>query len=1560
MRAPANPSISHLGRLVITCAVALSAAAIPTIPAVADEPTGALVSELAAVDEAGVPEFEAAPQGVDAAAVLDDGAASGEGASADGTPTLASYLSSGMLRVSADVALVDGDDEAVEPVVGSFTVDGLTYAIVGEGEVALVAVSPRTLAGGLVGGSAGSSSGADGAEGPDADSDAGSDASGAGEPAVLTLPEVISYDGSDYSLTAIGPRALAGCDAATVVVPASVASVDQAAFEGSSVASVEVADGNPDLSSYDGMLFDAEQTSLLLVPEGKQGAARVPSTAEVVDPSRFSHSAGVDAIDVEAGSAAYSSRNGCLYDASGETLLRVPAGATDIQIADGCATVAAGSMEGCASLATIHAPASVVEVSSSVGGVGSESRADGSFGEVPKLGSIRVYADGALEPWESTGLEVGSASDVGSAAADRASVRPHVTVYSSSGAFYRSIDTSCVYDKWSNQEVFTSHAPGIDIRYKDPNALGLFYMRDGYLNIHAKKVLEDGSSYMSTYKYYHNNGGSADGGAISACISFLDADGEIVRSGELKSGFAWSPDLTNVTEVIIIIGANAPRAIDLKGGTKSAAVTWDWADQNLDSFSNRMVAPTKAGCTFAGWRITTTVTDNRVRALKKIFWVNQNKLSQSDWPDYAGKKIPLTWTAIWKVPIEIWDGAGTTKIASATVTHFPASDEGTPLGLPSKDAVKTYFRAGYKAKGYKTYKKDKFEHTYTFGQQDPEILDAEYPEGRKLLIYEEPITYKVKTCSKTGGDQGTITLTYDYVEPEPHKNLKGMLPNLTGLYNDGKSKYDYGAAVTKGYTAVGWSTKKNSSKADYEFGLTKPNLSTTQDEVVTIYLAEEKNEATFDPNGGVARVYDSDVQDEETGTTTGKYVANWDWKPKTYAQETAVWPEGGAISWNRDYGTSRIFQKVEATRTGYRPNGFKATDKDGKEFSATSGNLVRGATYQVQWEPIECAVTLDPNGGSGGTASVRATYDQVLPAASMPVRPGFKFEGYYDSPTGGTCYYRSDGQPVTAWDKDQDKCTLYAFWTEGSFAAGTTTIDVNGYDRAASSFIDRDLTDIDGVARLSHYDLKGHPEWLEDYALRGHFTDPTWAASRLEGGMNVARMPWPSATTYHLVYAGRFRSSYILAGNAATGASMPVDIASIGWARDPEGRTRLPEGYALTEDEGTIYAIWPSYAARLDPRGGSGEPQVQGTVGKVLPTIPAEELPTMPGYSFDGYWIDNMPARHYSHLQCWVADPGNPDAGAIRVYDAEGVSSYVWDFSWGAGFNAHWAANAYRVTFDPAGGAWGDAGAGEAASAAFDQDVTLAAAPKRAGYVFAGWEVTGPDGAAYSFDAGATLAGGKLKAAEGDASAVPISYGERAVEGQEPATTATFTAKWVADLRVDVPISVDLDLTVDWEQGRVVASGPDGSEHATGEFRSWSSGEVQVAAFGQEAATAMGHRQSALGLFASGDEAKAENLSKVSLALSADADGAQALSFPLSGLYELPADRPPHDAMASPQDLSSLDLVVPPASSAASPGTLRVRYGIDCAADLPLSDVAIDDRPRPILRLVYRVGLANP
>ena len=327
MRAPAVSPARPLGRLALTFVALMLATASMTTFAKADEPSDAGTDGEAAVVAGVVGGIgpEAAGESADGASGAGDRAALAAGSEPAEVPTLAGYLSAGMLRVSADVPLM-GDDEAIEPVVGSFTVDGLTYAIVDEGQVALVAASPRTLAGGLVGGS-----------------DVGSDAEGAGEPAVLALSDTVSYDGSQYSLTTIAPRALAGCTVDTVIIPASVATVDQAAFEGSPVASIEVADGNPDLASYDGMLFDADRTRLLLVPEGKQGAARIPKEAEVVDPSCFSHSAGVDSIDVEAGSAAYSSRNGCLYDAAGEALLWAPFDSAGVSTGDGDDRLAASS-----------------------------------------------------------------------------------------------------------------------------------------------------------------------------------------------------------------------------------------------------------------------------------------------------------------------------------------------------------------------------------------------------------------------------------------------------------------------------------------------------------------------------------------------------------------------------------------------------------------------------------------------------------------------------------------------------------------------------------------------------------------------------------------------------------------------------------------------------------------------------------------------------------------------------------------------------------------------------------------------------------------------------------------------------------------------------------------------------------------------------------------------------------------------------------------------------------------------------------------------------------------
>ena len=203
----------------------------------------------------------------------------------DGTSLVSEALVGKPVRFVNQVVPLDGQ----VPVLGSFAVDGMVYAVTGEGTVELVAVAPSFLAGSLAVGS-------DGTEGEEAS-----------EPVVLEIPESVEHDGVAYSVTSIGPRTFVSCGADVVRIPASVASVDEAAFRGSSVGSVEVAEGNPNLASYEGVLYGADFSSLLLIPEGKKGVVRIHSNTSAITPEAFSHCASVTSVEVDAGGGTPSS-----------------------------------------------------------------------------------------------------------------------------------------------------------------------------------------------------------------------------------------------------------------------------------------------------------------------------------------------------------------------------------------------------------------------------------------------------------------------------------------------------------------------------------------------------------------------------------------------------------------------------------------------------------------------------------------------------------------------------------------------------------------------------------------------------------------------------------------------------------------------------------------------------------------------------------------------------------------------------------------------------------------------------------------------------------------------------------------------------------------------------------------------------------------------------------------------------------------------------------------------------------------------------------------------------
>ncbi len=88
----------------------------------------------------------------------------------------------------------------------------------------------------------------------------------------------------------------------------------------------------------------------------------------------------------------------------------------------------------------------------------------------------------------------------------------------------------------------------------------------------------------------------------------------------------------------------------------------------------------------------------------------------------------------------------------------------------------------------------------------------------------------------------------------------------------------------------------------------------------------------------------------------------------------------------------------------------------------TSGEVI------ITYLGVEYTIALSDEGGSGGSGSTKAYYNENMRVVSVPSRAGYIFAGYWDATSGGTQYYNASGTYVRAWNKGQDT-TLYARWT---------------------------------------------------------------------------------------------------------------------------------------------------------------------------------------------------------------------------------------------------------------------------------------------------------------------------------------------------------------------------------------------------------------------------------------------------------------------------------------------------------------------------------------------------
>lgn len=132
--------------------------------------------------------------------------------------------------------------------------------------------------------------------------------------------------------------------------------------------------------------------------------------------------------------------------------------------------------------------------------------------------------------------------------------------------------------------------------------------------------------------------------------------------------------------------------------------------------------------------------------------------------------------------------------------------------------------------------------------------------------------------------------------------------------------------------------------------------------------------------------------------------------------------------------------------------------------------LTEGLTLYAIWTPKTYTVTLNKDGGSGGPASVTATFDEAMPSATMPTKSSSSFLGYFTEKNGaGTQYYDADGNSMNNWTTASN-ATLYAAWGPTSTPEGDCNLDFwffNSADATANSKSNNDLVFKNMVAASS-------------------------------------------------------------------------------------------------------------------------------------------------------------------------------------------------------------------------------------------------------------------------------------------------------------------------------------------------------------------------------------------------------------------------------------------------------------------------------------------------------------
>ena len=480
-------------------------------------------------------------------------------------------------------------------------------------------------------------------------------------------------------------------------------------------------------------------------------------------------------------------------------------------------------------------------------------------------------------------------------------------------------------------------------------------------------------------------------------------------------------------------------------------------------------------------------------------------------------------------------------------------------------------------------------------------------------------------------------------------------------------------------------------------------------------------------NGAGTQLYNASGVGQITWTTVGGTTAYAKWTPNKYTvtfDKQSGW--GGTDSTTATFGSSLDTISIP-TRTGYTFAGYySATGGGGTQYYNGSGTSIRGwdiasaTTLYAKWTANTITITLNKNGGSGGTDTFYYKYGinkfysnsactTQITTVTYPTRTGYTFTHYYGDGTSGggneERYIADYGSTSFASDLCTDiykNATLYAKWTaktysvttganlseasvsvssSGTFASAlsiSTSASATGYTHSFSSIKIYSGTSTSGtlLATLS----SSSTSWT----MSGTYYDSiyiyaTW--SKTAKTYSVTKGVNLTGASVSVASSGTFASALSISTSAsATGYTYTFQNIKIYSGTSTSGTLLATLSSSSTSwtmsgtyyDSVYVYASWSrsanTYTLTLDKQGGSGG---SGSATATFDsTVPSISVPSKTGYTFGGYYTAT-------------------NGGGTQYYNASGSGTRAWTTDGGQTLYAYWTPKTIKITLDKQGGTGG-------------------------------------------------------------------------------------------------------------------------------------------------------------------------------------------------------------------------------------------------------------------------------